>query len=232
MDASSLQRLIKKMLDSRDLMPETREELEEYRAELEKGTLHPDDASYVEGLARRLGYAEGGSGAAGGGAARDDDDEDRHPFAGGWGILDLTTYISYLGGRADILRPATSPPTRVALPMDRLQQALDLLLERDLVTRLEPDVCVHDPTLPIDHERGRVPPHTELTLDDLGIVLAVLEECVGERLVLDELLRTFGVSIGLDRDDVEPLVLVLLEQGLQAWQLHATAASRGEPESQ
>jgi len=76
MDASSTQRLIKKMLDSRELMPETREELEEHLAELEKGALHADDARYIEGLARRLGFAEGGAPEAGssGGAASDDDD--------------------------------------------------------------------------------------------------------------------------------------------------------------
>jgi len=75
MDASSTQRLIKKMLDSRELMPETREELEEHLAELEKGALHADDAHYIEGLARRLGFSEGGAPATGpAGAANDDDD--------------------------------------------------------------------------------------------------------------------------------------------------------------
>ena len=73
MDSSSLQRLIKKMLDSSDLMPETREELEEYLTDLNNGTLHADDASYIEGLARRLGYAEGGAPPSGGSAAGDDD---------------------------------------------------------------------------------------------------------------------------------------------------------------
>jgi hypothetical protein len=60
MDVSIVRPLIKKMLDSRDLMPETREELAEYLAELDKGELHPDDVAYVYGLARRLGYSEGG----------------------------------------------------------------------------------------------------------------------------------------------------------------------------
>ena len=83
MDASSTQRLIKKMLDSRELMPETREELVEHLAELEKGTLHADDARYIEGLARRLGFAEGGAPAAGsGGGAANDDDDDGGSFIG------------------------------------------------------------------------------------------------------------------------------------------------------
>jgi hypothetical protein len=76
MDSSSTQRLIKKMLASSELMPETREELQEYLDDLEKGSLHPDDASYVEGLARRLGFAEGGAPAAGLGAGSGDDDDD------------------------------------------------------------------------------------------------------------------------------------------------------------
>lgn len=61
MDANYTRRLIKKMLDSRDLMPETREELAEYLSDLDKGELRPDDAAYVEGLARRLGLAAGGA---------------------------------------------------------------------------------------------------------------------------------------------------------------------------
>ena len=60
MDAAYTRRLIKKMLDSRGLMPETREELSEYLTELDQGALHPDDAAYVEGLARRLGHSAGG----------------------------------------------------------------------------------------------------------------------------------------------------------------------------
>lgn len=60
MDATTTRRLIKKMLDSRDLMPETREELAEYLSDLDKGTLHADDAVYIQGLARRLGHADGG----------------------------------------------------------------------------------------------------------------------------------------------------------------------------
>ena len=61
MDATHTRRLIKKMLDSRALLPETREELSEYLADLDKGELRPDDAAYVEGLARRLGHASGGA---------------------------------------------------------------------------------------------------------------------------------------------------------------------------
>lgn len=60
MDVSTTRNLIKKMLDSRDLMPETREELAEYLADLDKDALHADDVSYVYGLARRLGYSEAG----------------------------------------------------------------------------------------------------------------------------------------------------------------------------
>lgn len=60
MDATTTRRLIKKMLDSRDLMPETREELAEYLSDLNKGALHADDAVYIHGLARRLGHADGG----------------------------------------------------------------------------------------------------------------------------------------------------------------------------
>ena len=61
MDANRTRRLIKTMLDSRSLMPETREELAEYLADLDKGELHADDAAYIEGLARRLGHAAGGA---------------------------------------------------------------------------------------------------------------------------------------------------------------------------
>jgi len=75
MDASSTQRLIKKMLESRELMPETREELQEHLDDLEKGSLHPDDARYIEGLARRLGFAEGGAAARQGGSSGDADDD-------------------------------------------------------------------------------------------------------------------------------------------------------------
>jgi len=60
MDVSTTRRLIKTMLDSRDLMPETREDLADYLSDLDKGELHPDDVAYVYGLARRLGHAEAG----------------------------------------------------------------------------------------------------------------------------------------------------------------------------
>ncbi len=60
MDVSTTRRLIKKMLDSRDLMPETREELAEYLADMDKGELHSDDVAYIFGLARRLGHSEAG----------------------------------------------------------------------------------------------------------------------------------------------------------------------------
>jgi hypothetical protein len=61
MDANHTRRLITNMLDSRTLLPETREELAEYLAERDKGELDPDDAAYVEGLAQRLGHAPGGA---------------------------------------------------------------------------------------------------------------------------------------------------------------------------
>jgi hypothetical protein len=78
MDTSQTQRLIKKMLAKPDLMPETREELQDHLDELEKGSLHPDDARYIEGLARRLGFAEGGGAPVAGddGDAGDDDGDD------------------------------------------------------------------------------------------------------------------------------------------------------------
>lgn len=82
MDASSTQRLIKKMLASSDLMPETREELQEYLDDLEKGSLHPDDARYVDGLARRLGFADGGARPAGAAGEADDDDDEGSAFIG------------------------------------------------------------------------------------------------------------------------------------------------------
>lgn len=72
MDANETKRLIKRMLDKGDLMPETREDLEDNLADLEKGSLHAEDAAYIESLARRLGFAGGGSPPA----ASDDDDED------------------------------------------------------------------------------------------------------------------------------------------------------------
>lgn len=73
MDTSQTQRLIKKMLASSELMPETREELQENLDELERGSLHPEDARYIEGLAKRLGFAEGGTPPA---SANDDGDDD------------------------------------------------------------------------------------------------------------------------------------------------------------
>ncbi len=83
MDATTTRRLIKKMLDSRDLMPETREELAEYLSDLDKGALHADDAVYIHGLARRLGHADGGrpadpyaAEAVGDGLAEDFSDDD------------------------------------------------------------------------------------------------------------------------------------------------------------
>jgi hypothetical protein len=75
MDASHTRRLIKKLLDSRELMPDTREDLADHLSDLEKGALHADDASYVEALARRLGIAAGGTPAA----ANDSETEDDEP---------------------------------------------------------------------------------------------------------------------------------------------------------
>jgi hypothetical protein len=75
MDASHTRRLIKKLLDSRALMPETREELADHLSELEKGQLHADDAAYVDALARRLGIAAGDAPVA----ANDSEAEDDEP---------------------------------------------------------------------------------------------------------------------------------------------------------
>jgi hypothetical protein len=75
MDASHTRRLIKKLLDSRALMPETREELADHLSELEKGQLHADDAAYVDALARRLGIAAGAAPVA----ANDSEAEDDEP---------------------------------------------------------------------------------------------------------------------------------------------------------
>jgi hypothetical protein len=74
MDANHMRRLIKQMLDGRSLMPETREELGEYLSDLDKGALHPDDAAYIEELARRLGH--GAVGAAANSNAADSPDDD------------------------------------------------------------------------------------------------------------------------------------------------------------
>lgn len=83
MDANETKRLIKRMLEKGDLMPETREDLEDHLADLDKGTLHPEDAAYVESLARRLGFAGGGPPpAAGDDDDGDDDDDDDDVFFG------------------------------------------------------------------------------------------------------------------------------------------------------
>lgn len=76
MDANETKRLIKRMLDKGDLMPETREDLEDNLADLEKGSLHPEDAAYIESLARRLGFAAGGTPAAASEDDEEDDDDD------------------------------------------------------------------------------------------------------------------------------------------------------------
>jgi hypothetical protein len=54
-DNSALAALIDKILKRSDLYEGTRQEIEEFKAELESGTLDAGDAKYVQALARRLG---------------------------------------------------------------------------------------------------------------------------------------------------------------------------------
>lgn len=76
MDANHTRRLIQKMLDKSDLMPETAEELQDYLSDLDKGDLDSNDARYIEGLAQRLGLSSGGPVPANDDADADDDDLD------------------------------------------------------------------------------------------------------------------------------------------------------------
>ena len=71
MDANHTRRLIQTMLDKGDLMPETVEELQDYLSDLDKGELDTADAKYIDGLAQRLGFSNGGPV-----AANDDQDAD------------------------------------------------------------------------------------------------------------------------------------------------------------
>lgn len=73
MDTAQTRRLIKSMLDSGKLTPETRDEFKEYLDELAKGPLDAMDADYVHSLAQRLGFAGGGAKAV---TAANDDDAD------------------------------------------------------------------------------------------------------------------------------------------------------------
>jgi len=111
MDTNQTQRLIKKMLGKPDLMPETREELQDHLNELEKGSLHPDDALYIEGLARRLGFAEGGGAPA---ADNDDGDDD----GGGNGVF-------YGNERAS----DTAAAVQSEMALRKIEQARDLIVQ-------------------------------------------------------------------------------------------------------
>jgi hypothetical protein len=136
MDASRTQRLIKKMLESSDLMPETREELQDHLDDLEKGSLHPEDAQYIDGLARRLGFAEGGAAPAAGGDADDDDDDDSYGgFIGNERAADTATAVQaeialrkIEQARAMVTRlreaPAESPAAETAATLEELDKAL------------------------------------------------------------------------------------------------------------
>lgn len=64
MNPTATRRLIRRMLDSRTLLPETAEELKEYLQDLDRGALDPADDAYVHQLAHRLGLARGGKGKA------------------------------------------------------------------------------------------------------------------------------------------------------------------------
>jgi uncharacterized coiled-coil protein SlyX len=75
MNANTTRSLIKTMLASGELMPETVEELEEYLQEIDKGTLDAMDVDYVQGLAKRLGFAKGRAPAAAAAEAAEADEE-------------------------------------------------------------------------------------------------------------------------------------------------------------
>ncbi len=75
MDANHTRRLIQKMLQKGDLMPETVEELQDFLADLDKGELDRADAKYIEGLAQRLGLGSGGPAPANDDSDDDDDDD-------------------------------------------------------------------------------------------------------------------------------------------------------------
>ena len=76
MNASQTKTLIRKMIDSGKLMPETVEEMEDYLDDLSKGSLDKMDAQYVEGLARRLGFLTGKGGPASDAGDATDAEED------------------------------------------------------------------------------------------------------------------------------------------------------------
>ena len=81
MNASQTKTLIRKMIDSGKLMPETIEEMEDYLDDLSKGSLDKMDAQYVEELARRLGFlaSKGGPTSGAGDAADAEQDGEEVP---------------------------------------------------------------------------------------------------------------------------------------------------------
>ena len=85
MDTAQTRRLIKTMLDSGKLTPETRDEFKDYLDELAKGPLDAMGADYVHSLAQRLGFAGGGAKA---GAAANDDDDDADGEDDDWAAAD------------------------------------------------------------------------------------------------------------------------------------------------
>jgi hypothetical protein len=131
MDTSQTQRLIKKMLASSDLMPETREELQEHLDDLEKGSLHADDARYIEGLARRLGFAEGSGAPASSGDADDDGDGDGGVFYGNERASD------------------TAAAVQAEIALRKVEQARDLIagLRAPAGGEAAPDAAATDATL-------------------------------------------------------------------------------------
>jgi len=118
MDASHTRRLIKKLLDSRELMPETREDLADHLSDLEKGALPADDAAYIEALARRLGIAAGAAPAA----ANDSEAQDDEPIE------------DFALGAEDDDEPAGMTDTAAAVQLEIALRAVEQA--RDVAARL------------------------------------------------------------------------------------------------
>jgi hypothetical protein len=110
-------------------MPETREELQDHLDELEKGSLHPEDARYIEGLARRLGLAEGGTPPA----SEDGDDDD-----GGDSVF-------YGNERAS----DTAAVVQAEIALRKIEQARDLIagLRAPQAEGAAPDAAANEATL-------------------------------------------------------------------------------------
>ncbi len=107
----------------------------------------------------------------------------------------------------------------------------NFLFQLHFIARAKPDVTNHDPSLAIDQERRWKPLDAELLFDHAFLLLG-FEEMVGEVVFIYELESTFTITCSFDGHNGQALVTILLPQGFEAWQLHATPPSSWKPESE